>query len=220
MRNDGREAFLDAVLRLGVSLDPAQEALLWQFWELLAFWNRKINLVSVNTADDFFLTHILDTLALVPFLPISVHSLIDLGSGAGLPGIPLQIVRPDMEVTLLEASRRRSSFLREVIRQLHLPNTTVINDRVEHVLNEANHRRYDCVTSRATWPLDRLLILGAPFLYPRGTLITLKGDITINEQHRARLVLPHTGLSLRHDVTVPTREGGHIRRVIVFEKNF
>lgn len=152
----------------------AQEKLL-AYIDLLAKWNRAYNLTAVRDPEDMVARHLLDSLAVLPF----VHggSLADLGSGAGLPGIPLAIARPDIGVTLVESNGKKARFLREAARSLPLPNARVFEARVQTVTG-----RFDTVTCRAFASLRDMLHWGGHLLAPGGRWLALKGRSDMSER--------------------------------------
>ena len=157
----------DAVRLIGAA--PESAARLSTYVDLLAKWNAKINLVGPNTLDDSWRRHILDSGQLLRYLPETPGVLIDLGSGAGLPGLILAILSP-WQVHLIESDSRKCVFLREAAR-LTGTNVTIHNTRIE----AAPEIRADVVTARALAPLDKLLPMAARFLKPDGRAVFLKG---------------------------------------------
>jgi 16S rRNA (guanine527-N7)-methyltransferase len=155
-----------AAMRLELP-DDAQEKLL-AYLDLLAKWNRTYNLTAVRDPAEMVSRHLLDSLAVLPF--VHGQSLADLGSGAGLPGIPLAIARPDVAVTLVESNGKKARFLREAIRSLPLPNTTVAQARVQETAGA-----FDTITARAFASLPDMLAWGGPLLAPDGRWLALKG---------------------------------------------
>nr|WP_232248060.1 16S rRNA (guanine(527)-N(7))-methyltransferase RsmG [Streptacidiphilus rugosus] len=131
--------------------------------------------------------HILNCAVLGEALPDKRSlSLCDVGSGAGLPGIPVALARPDVEITLLEPLLRRTTFLEEVVRELSLANVTVVRGRAEEMVGKV---QVDVVTARAVAPLDRLAGWGLPLLRPYGQMLALKGESAEQEvaEHKAAL---------------------------------
>jgi len=110
---------------LGLDLAPEQIDQFLAYLDLLLKWNRKMNLTALRTPREIIIHHFLDSLLLLPYLP-ETGNLLDLGSGAGFPGIPLKIARPDLTIDLVEATAKKASFLKEVIRRLGLSGTAVI----------------------------------------------------------------------------------------------
>jgi 16S rRNA (guanine527-N7)-methyltransferase len=118
-------------------------------------------------------------------------SVCDVGSGAGLPGIPLALTRPDLEITLLEPLLRRTTFLEEVVKLLGLSNVTVVRGRAEEMVGKLPP--VDLVTARAVAPLERLAGWGLPLLRPHGEMAVLKGDTAEEELKGARAALHRLG---------------------------
>jgi 16S rRNA (guanine527-N7)-methyltransferase len=146
------------------SLSCASMVSLSRYLSELDHWRRRINLTGQLTAEDL-VDHALESLVPSDLLSGS-GSLIDIGSGAGLPGAPLAIVSPDISVTLLEPRARRAAFLRHLVRALPLPNTRVLESRIE----EVGGQTFGAAATRAVGRLDRLL-RNAPFLEPGGLLL-------------------------------------------------
>lgn len=147
----------------------------YQAWHaLLLKWNKKINLVSPSALDDFWRRHALDSWQLTPYMHDRPLNFIDLGSGAGFPGIALAIAaktqNPQSHVLMVESAGKKASFLRTVIRDLNLP-ASVTSERAEEIVSKP----YDVVSARAFAPLDRLLNYAQPF-WGEGTIgLFLKG---------------------------------------------
>ncbi len=150
---DFREILVAAASEMGIDMPEDRIALFETYRETLLLWNSKMNLVSLQSELDLPVRHFMDSLSLLPFLPAGPCRLIDIGSGAGFPAIPVKIVRTDLHVTLLEASRKKCSFLKEVIRTLGLGDITVVNSRLESLLAAAPPPQFDAVVSRATFKM-------------------------------------------------------------------
>jgi 16S rRNA (guanine527-N7)-methyltransferase len=147
------------------------------YLDLLARWNRAYNLTAVRDPREMVPRHLLDSLAMEPFLD-GIASLADLGTGPGLPGIPLAIARPALRVTLVEANGKKARFLREAVRSLPLPNARVAEARIE-ALDEAG--AYDAITARALATLPQIIELGGHLLKPAGKLLAMKGVVPDEE---------------------------------------
>ena len=148
---------------------PTRQRLL-DYVALLAKWNRVHNLTALREDQSLVSHHLLDSLAVLPYL--SGDSMVDVGSGAGLPGIPLALARPDWQVTLLDSSHKKTSFLQQAKIELGLANVSVICSRVEAW--QAPHG-YALVISRALSELAEFVRLAAPLLAPDGVLAAMKG---------------------------------------------
>jgi 16S rRNA (guanine527-N7)-methyltransferase len=162
--------------RLGVSLDRLMVDAFVSFLDELIRWNQRMNLTSVRDERAIIVRHFLDSLSLVRYLP-KTASLVDIGSGAGFPGIPLKIAIPDLRVVLLEAARKKTYFHRRVIRSLGLLGIESVwgrSDRPE--IREVLGGRFDLVVSRAVSSLDVFLQEGIHFVRPGGTIIAMGGS--------------------------------------------
>ena len=157
-----------------------------RYAELLADAGVRRGLIGPREVPRLWERHILNCAVLGELLPKGV-SLCDVGSGAGLPGIPVALARPDVQITLLEPLLRRTTFLEEVVRELGLENVTVLRGRAEEMVGKL---AVDVVTARAVAPLDRLAGWGLPLLRPYGEMLALKGDLAEQEltDHKAALV--------------------------------
>lgn len=135
-----------------------------------------MNLISEKSSREIITRHFLDSLTALRFISRPDAKIIDVGCGAGFPGLPLKIAQPGLDVFLLEANRKKVSFLKHLIRLLNLSAVHVIHDRAEHLLNANAHKqKFDFLISRAAFKLQTLLVLGEFFLTPQGQLIALKG---------------------------------------------
>jgi len=173
-----KKIFQQQAQQIGVLLDDAQLDQFALYHKELLSWNEKINLVSAQSARDVVGRHFLDSLAVIPFLDRQTKTLLDIGSGAGFPGLPVKIARPDLEVHLLESHRKKVSFLKHIIRILHLEKTCVIHERAEKAAINSLRRKchYDVVVSRATFALLDFALLSSHFLAAEGKFIALKGE--------------------------------------------
>jgi len=161
---------------LGLALNEQQLAHFDVYQNELLLWNAKTNLISEKTAPDIVSRHFLDSLTALPFISNKKANLLDIGTGAGFPGLPLKIACPDLRIYLLEANRRKVSFLKHIIRLLNIQDAQVIHDRVEKALQDTNWRAFfNIVISRATFKMADLLPWSDSFLAPEGELIAFKG---------------------------------------------
>jgi 16S rRNA (guanine527-N7)-methyltransferase len=174
MDGNFRKIFLAAADQMGFALTGSQIALFEAYRKILLLWNSKMNLVSLQSELDLPVRHFIDSLTLLPYLPAGPRTLLDIGSGAGFPSIPVKIVRKDLHMTLLEASRKKSSFLKEVVRKLDLQGISVMNGRLEELLKKDNKPAFDLIVSRATLKLPDLVAQGLPLLKKGGFLAAMK----------------------------------------------
>jgi len=161
---------------LGLDLEPAMVEKLVAFIRLLEKWNRVYNLTAVRRPAAMVTRHILDSLAVLPFLHRG--RLLDIGSGAGLPGLPLAIARPDLQVTLLDATAKKLRFVRQAVADLDLGHTDVVQARIQEY--QPGHA-FDMVISRAVAGLDDLYHQSQHLLAPGGRMLFMKGALPVDE---------------------------------------
>ncbi|MEE9152743.1 MAG: 16S rRNA (guanine(527)-N(7))-methyltransferase RsmG [candidate division NC10 bacterium] len=161
------------IARLNLPFTESQIESLITYLRELKRWNRRANLVGFRTDDALIRHGILDSLSLLEAFQVQPGlELMDIGSGAGFPGIPLKVAAPDLRVTLVEATRKKASFLRQVCRLLQLQGVSVLQARAEALHNDPSHREaYDLVTARAVARLPEAVTLCAPFMKSDGRLV-------------------------------------------------
>lgn len=167
-------------LRAGLQalgLDPALDTPLLTYLALLLQWNQAYNLTAIRDPDEMLVKHLFDSLAIHPHVPAG--ALIDIGSGAGLPAIPLALALPKLQVTLVETAGKKARFLREAVRMLGLTDRVrVLSARAEAV---EEHGRHDCLSARAFGTLEQILDVGGHLLRPGGRLLAMKGRQPLTE---------------------------------------
>lgn len=185
------EQLLAGVRQLGLSLSAEQLAQFARYRDLLLDWNQRVNLTSITDPQEVLTKHFLDSLACVLAIPPERQqeplALLDVGSGAGFPGLPLQIVFPHWQITLLEATGKKVRFLEAVISELGLK-AHAIQGRAEELAHDQRHRaRYDLTTARAIAALPTLLEYCLPFCRPGGLVIApKKGEINAEVEQGKR----------------------------------
>ena len=161
---------------LGIELSDQQLASFDLYQRELLKWNAKTNLISENTTGEIVTRHFLDSLTAAQFINRQNARMVDIGCGAGFPGIPLKIALPSIQLYLLETNRKKVSFLKHVIRLLNLEETFTLHDRTENIVRtDSRQAKFDFVISRAALKLPDLLPLGAYFLAPEGAVDSLEG---------------------------------------------
>jgi 16S rRNA (guanine527-N7)-methyltransferase len=182
------------------SLDLSSEQLvqLSRYAEMLVDWNTRLNLTRIVDEHGIAVKHFLDSLAVLPFAKLKRNAaVIDVGTGAGLPGIALKIARPDLEVTLLDSTAKKLAFCDAVVVDLGLEGVRTVHARAEDLARDPTHARsYDCAVARALAPLEKLLPWCAPFVRPGGQVIALKGPAVTNEMAAAAPIAARLGLTL------------------------
>lgn len=161
---------------LGQALPAGADARLARLLRLLAHWNTRINLTAIETPEAMVPAHILDSLAVRPFL--AGRRVLDLGTGAGFPGLPLAIAEPAAEFVLLDSNARKLAFVRHVIAELEVANATTVDARAE---NYTPARRFDTVSVRAFGPLKRIVDAAGHLVGDNGILLALKGKFPDDE---------------------------------------
>ncbi len=206
-------------LKLGIELDEQQLALFDLYQSELIKWNAKTNLISEKTTDEIVTRHFLDSLTAVKYITPPDARMVDIGCGAGFPGIPLKIALPSIQLYLLETNRKKISFLKHIIRLLNLKDTFTLHDRTENIIRTDDWReKFDIAISRAALKLPDLMSLGNYFLAPGGLLITLKGPAVADELQEAL----STGISSKiyqvyqHDINISFL--GPPRKIIIAQK--
>jgi 16S rRNA (guanine527-N7)-methyltransferase len=158
---------------MGLRLGPEQLKLLGRHVDLLLKWNKSINLTAITDPDEVVEKHVLDSLAVVPVLPSG--SLLDAGSGAGFPGIPVAIARPDLDVTLVDSVQKKVAFLKNALAELRLPRVKAFAVRLEGNPSKEELPRVHAAVSRAYAPPKEWLTLAAQYVLPAGVAICMLG---------------------------------------------
>jgi 16S rRNA (guanine527-N7)-methyltransferase len=191
------KTLLQAAKRLRIGMRPGQVEAFRAYLDALAEARPRLRLTALTDPEAVQRRHFLEPLALLAALeevePLG-ESAIDVGSGAGFPGLPIKIVRPALRLTLVEAHGRRAAFLEELVRRLDLKDVTVVKARAEDAARDPRHREsYDLALARAVAPLPVLLELTLPFLRLGGLLATPKGSGARREVREAQAALAALG---------------------------
>ncbi len=198
---------------LGLTLGPSHLAAFETYYRELTAWNQRFNLTAITGFEEVQRRHFLDSLSCLLALPVGgsdrLHDVVpiqvgrtslrlaDVGSGAGFPGIPLKIMLPDARVTLIEATAKKATFLRHMVRLLGLEEVEVLAARAEDVGRMPEHReQYDLVVARAVAPLCVLVEYCLPLCRVKGRVIAQKGSEGVEEAEAARPAIALVGGSL------------------------
>ena len=178
--NTSLAMFLEGVSQLGLVLSETQLEQFLTYREELLDWNTRMNLTAITNPEEVLLKHYLDSLTLLPLIDKPRLRLLDIGTGAGFPGLPLKIVRPQWSVTLLEATGKKVTFVNHVIDTLHLADAVAVHGRAEELAHKREYRaKFDVVTARAVAAIPTLLEYSAPYCRVGGLIIfPKKGDLT------------------------------------------
>lgn len=160
---------------IGYTLQKEQLEQFFTYKELLIEWNKKMNLTAIEQEEDIITKHFIDSLSIASYIP-DTAKVIDIGTGAGFPGIPLKILNKDLSITLLDSLNKRITFLEEVIRNLSLENIQAVHARAEELAHKEEYReQYDIAVSRAVAPMHTLLEYMLPYVKIGGKCICMKG---------------------------------------------
>lgn len=170
-----KDEFISALKDLNINLTDKQLSDLDTYYKMLIDYNSHTNLTRITEENEVYLKHFYDSLTLVKIVNLDSQSLLDIGTGAGFPGLVLKIVFPNLKVTLVDSLNKRIIFLNSVIEKLKLENIVAIHARAEEYAKE-NKEKYDIVTSRAVTNLNMLSELCIPFVKIGGYFIPMKAD--------------------------------------------
>lgn len=179
-----RDILESGLTALNLPHSPDQIQQLLAFIKLIAKWNKAYNLTAVRNNEDMARLHILDSLAILPH--IEGKRVIDIGTGAGLPGIPLAIFLPEVEFVLLDSNAKKTRFVQQAILELKLKNASVIHNRVEQYQPEQG---FDTITTRAFASLPDIVKLTRHLLSANGVLLAMKGQIPAAELEQENLTV-------------------------------
>ena len=172
-----------------IDIDEKRLCLFESYYDLLVSWNSRMNLTSITSKEDVIIKHFVDSLALLRYIDVSGKTVLDIGSGAGFPGIPIKIMVPDSKVVLLDSLNKRITFLEQVISDLKLDDISAVHDRAEIIAFDESFRgRFDIVTSRAVAGLRTLSEYCLPFVSVNGSFVSYKSgsvDDEVNESLNA-----------------------------------
>lgn len=201
-----------------IHISEEQQNLLSSYMTLLIEWNEKINLTAIKEPGEIVEKHFYDCLLLATFIDFDSQSIIDIGSGAGFPGIPLKIVFPKLDVVLLEPTGKRFDFLDLVIKELKLTGIRTINDRAEN-LSRITSLRFDIAVARAVAPLRILNELALPLVKTKGLFIAMKGPAADTEvaESKNSLNLLYAHIQSINETTLVTNDD--IRKIVIIQKD-
>lgn len=198
-----RRTLIDGAAVFGIELTDGQIDACLVYLVELEKWNRKINLTAIRDEQEIIIKHFIDSFSyLKVFEPAPGMKLLDMGSGAGFPALPIKIAVPEISITLVESVRKKGAFLRHIIRMLRLEQAVVLDARTGS-LHAEHHSQYDIVTARAFAEMEIALREGAPFLKPGGLMVLSRGpgemvtDATaaacgMSIRSREELILPYS----------------------------
>lgn len=179
---------------LGVALDEGQAQALASHVDLLLKWNPKVNLTRITEPTEVRIKHVVDSLGSLRVVPPGAASVLDLGAGAGFPGVPWLIARPDLQVTMVDSVGKKISFVKTVLGSLRLTRGRAVQARLEGHPEREGLQPTDLVVSRAFTALDEVLRLAPAYLKPGGSVVAMLG--TREGEAEAREIVARAGYDL------------------------
>ena len=212
--------FIQDLKELGLSLTAEQINEFLRYYELLVEWNEKINLTAITEYADVLKKHFIDSLSLAKAIDLSKNKkIIDIGTGAGFPGLALKIAFPELEVTLLDSLNKRVLFLNQVIEELDLKGVVAIHGRAEDLAGKADHREcYDLSVSRAVANLTTLSEYCLPFVKLGGYFISYKSEKTEEELSQAKSAISLLGGNIEKQVEFTLPSSDIYRNLVMIKK--
>ena len=193
MNNDFKNKMIELARMINDELTEDQVENFFKYMNLLLEWNEKINLTAITDVDDIILKHFIDSMTVLKYIEKD-KSIIDVGTGAGFPGIPIAIMREDVKITLLDSLNKRINFLNEVCSELKINNIETIHGRAEEAGQNKQYReKYDIAVSRAVANMTTLSEYLIPFVKVGGICICMKGCEIDHELEQAKFAIKELG---------------------------
>lgn len=204
--------FVTMLEELGIHINKKQLVQFSKYFELLVEWNQKINLTAIIEKEDVYVKHFFDSLCLIKAYPISNQKLLDVGSGAGFPSIPLKIIYPELEVTIIDSLNKRIKFLQLLCKEIGVSARLIHGRAEEHEFKN----NYDIVTARAVARLRVLSEICIPFVKPGGKFIALKGPKYTEEVAESKHAFKMLGSQLEQIISYKVSD--QERTLVIIDK--
>lgn len=211
-----KEEFVKEVEKLGISVDDKILKCLNTYYEMLIDYNTHTNLTRITDEEDVYLKHFYDSLTLIKAVKLNNQSLLDVGTGAGFPGLVLKIVFPNLKVTLVDSLNKRIIFLNNVIEKLNLKGINAIHERIEDYA-KISRESFDIVTSRAVASLPVLSEMCIPLVCEKGLFIPMKADAK-EEIKASESAIKTLGGVLKYTILFKLPKDAGERTLVVIEK--
>ena len=215
-----KELLIESANELGIRLNEKMSDNFFMYKDLLLEWNEKINLTAITEEREIILKHFIDSISILTAVEMKKEiSIVDIGTGAGFPGIPVKIVYPDCKMTLIDSLNKRVKFLQEVITKLQLQDITAVHGRAEDVGQDKNHReKYDLCLSRAVANLSVLAEFCLPMVKIGGEFISLKGPDATEEISTAKTAINILGGEISDIKKLKIPNSDIVHSIVVIKK--
>lgn len=218
MKKEFKQKMQQYAKEIGIMLQEKQIEQFEQYMELLLEWNQKINLTAITKQEEIILKHFIDSLTIAKYVKPNTK-LVDVGTGAGFPGIPLKIVKEDVEITLVDSLNKRINFLQEVIEKLKLEKIQALHFRAEEFGKQKAYREsFDYATSRAVANLATLSEYLLPLVKVKGKTINMKGSEIKDELEKSRKAISVLGGKIETIDTFQLPQSDIDRNIIIISK--
>lgn len=215
------DVFREELAKIGINLSDEQMNQFQKYYELLVEWNQKINLTAITELEEVYLKHFYDSITLATTFDLSKenYSLCDVGSGAGFPSIPMKIVYPNLNISIVDSLNKRIKFLLLLCDELHLENVNLYHERAEDFGQNKTHREsYDFVTARAVARLNVLSELCIPLVKMNGKFLALKAAKSEEEVLESKKAIATLGGKLSEEIEVSLPFSEDKRYIVVIDK--
>lgn len=218
MDDNFKNKLMNLSKQIGIELSDSDTEKYYNYMILLLEWNKKINLTAITEQNDIILKHYIDSMTVIKYLE-NGNNIIDVGTGAGFPGIPIAILKKENEITLLDSLNKRIVFLQEIVKKLNLNNVKTVHSRAEEFgKNKTNREFYDIAVSRAVANLSTLVEYLLPLVKIGGKCICMKGSNADEEIENAKFAVKELGgkISKVEKMTLP--DSDIIRTIVIIDK--
>ena len=218
---NGKELLIDGIEKIGLEISEEQANQFMKYYEMLIETNKVMNLTAITELDEVIIKHFIDSLLVAKKINVNnFDSLIDVGTGAGFPGIPIKIMFPKIRVVLLDSLNKRLIFLQEVVKELNLKNIEIVHARAEEFGQNKNYReKFDIATSRAVANLATLSEYLVPLVKISGKIISMKASNAKEEINDAQKAIEVLGGKIEKIEEFDLPESDIGRTIIIIDKN-